>query len=161
MSNELHHIRPLCPAHHLLMIPEPNVVNPANEWDRVMGRTCKCKRPGCNQHYSPGYGYFIVEQNIEHSKVTGVPSLRIHVNATQAICGDHDYAMFIESFHPVTNVQRFNCPEISCRTTCQVVADAPPAYWLGDDYFLARMTARKHSSYLRPGTMSSRQLRGF
>lgn len=119
------------------MPPAPNVVKLGHPWDRIMGLTCECTAPDCYQHYSPGYGYFIVRANVEHFEVIRTPrsSLRILVNATQAICGHHDYAMFIASFHPDTKVQEFNCPEGTCGKSCQVPAYAAPAYWLHDDYF--------------------------
>lgn len=96
---------------------------------------CECLVDGCSQHYSPGYGYFIVARNDDHWVTTGSSSLRIRRNPVQAICGEHRHSMFLESFDPETHLESYRCPQRGCQQTMGIRAGGPPAYWLGEGYF--------------------------
>jgi hypothetical protein len=90
---------------------------------------------GCPRHYSPGFGYFTLEENLEQQDATGVPALRIRRSATQVICGHHMYCMFLERFDPATDVANFRCPEKDCGCRMAIAVDGPPAYWFSEGYF--------------------------
>jgi hypothetical protein len=157
--------RPLCPIHYvnMTMMSDPTDVPllPARA-NLVIDHDCVCPVSDCRQHYSPEFGYFTVTEKVDEvnairfSSLVIYPStsLRIHLNPTQSICGDHEHAMYIAAFHSATKVQKFLCPEMYCTRTWQVLADAAPAYWLGEGYFGRRIENREkryttHGAVLR------------
>ena len=140
MPDPASHFRPLCPKHHILMAVGLESAGPLilpGHWDPLEGHDCECPEIGCPQHYSPGLGYFIVEENKEHSSATGIAALRINRSPTQVICGQHKHAMFLAACRQ-PNLWIFRCPQKDCLRTVKISAGAPPAYWLGDGYFKNR-----------------------
>lgn len=143
----MEHPLPLCAIHYvdMTMMSDPPDVSmlPAKE-NLVIHHDCECPVGGCRQHYSPEFGYFTVTEEVVEVDA-GYPStsLRIHLNRTQAICGDHEHAMYIAAFDSTTKVQKFLCPERCCTRTWQVLADAAPAYWLGEGFFGRRIDNRE------------------
>ncbi len=136
----------------MTIVPDPpDVAMLPAKGGLVIDHDCECPVGGCRQHYSPEFGYFTVTEHVDEvnainfSGLAFYPStsLRIHVNPTQAICGDHEHAMYIASFHSGTKTQMFLCPERYCTRTWQVLADAAPAYWLGEGFFGSRIRNRK------------------
>jgi hypothetical protein len=135
---EREYFRPLCPAHHTVMLTSPDVFDRValpDAWDTPDRHDCECSVDGCPHHYSPGCGYFTLEPNVEHQKATGSAALRMTRSATQVICYQHKYSMFLVAFDRNTGAGNFRCPEKDCRQTMTIQVDGPPAYWLGDGYF--------------------------
>ena len=99
---------------------------------------CACPVHGCPHKYSLSFGYFTIGRNDDYWSVTGSSSLRVTRNGTQAICGHHKTAMFIESFDRDSMTDRFCCPEADCNQRVEVSSGGPPAYWLGSGYFVAQ-----------------------
>lgn len=133
-SPERDYFRPLCPWHYGVMAICATVGHPPL-MDTTTVQHCECRVPGCNQNYSPGLGYFTVAQNDDYWHATGSSSVKMIRSPKQAICGEHKDAMFLESFDPGTNLENFRCPREACHQTIQVLAGAPPTYWLGSGYF--------------------------
>jgi hypothetical protein len=130
--------RPLCPAHYGVMLVNPTVLHwsvPPHELDTTDSHDCECPEDGCPHHYSPGFGYFTLEKNIEHENATGSATLRINKSATQVICARHKHSMFLESFDPKTRAGKFRCPDTTCPQVMTIVTDGPPAYWLSEGNF--------------------------
>lgn len=130
--------QPICPAHYQCMIANSRLMElptVSETWDGSDIYHCHCSVNGCPQEYSPGYGYFTVGRNDDHWNVTGSSSLQIIRRSTQAICGEHQTAMFLASFDPKSQVENFRCPQRSCPHTISIIAGSPPAYWLDEDYF--------------------------
>lgn len=132
--------QPLCPTHYEVMVisplaPEQPTVPGHGEIAEI--HDCECVADGCPQHYSPGYGYFILVRNDDHWVATGTSSLRIKRSPVQVICGEHRHSMFLESFDREAQVESFRCPQKGCQHTMKILAGGPPAYWLGEGYFKA------------------------
>lgn len=116
------------------MVISPNAYQAVpDSSDRIDIHHCECAEDGCPQNYSSGFGYFTIAQNDDHWH-----SLRVIRSPKQVICGEHKDAMFLESFDANTNVENFRCPQESCQQTIEILADGPPAYWLGSGYFRSR-----------------------
>jgi hypothetical protein len=141
MPDPASHFRPLCPVHHILMAvgleSTAPLILPTN-WDPLEGHDCECPEPGCPQHYSPGFGHFVLEENKEHSSATGLSALRINRSPTQAICGRHKHAMFLAACRHAANLWIFRCPQEDCTRSIEIPANAASAYWFGDGYFKNR-----------------------
>ena len=129
-------IHPLCPQHHETMIPPPSSgqVGP-NSAEMIETHGCECPVDGCSQKYSLSLGYFSVGLNDDYWRTTRSPSLKIVRSGTQAICGEHKGAMFIESVDRNKNSLRCRCPEIGCDQMLDIPSIGPPTYWLGHGYF--------------------------
>ena len=129
-------IHPLCPKHHEAMISRPGSgqVGP-NSLEMLETHGCECPVDGCSQMYSLSLGYFTVGLNDDYWSTTNSPSLRVVRSSTQAICGEHKAAMFIESFDRNKNSVRFRCPANGCNQTLDIPSGGSPTYWLGDGYF--------------------------
>ncbi len=70
---EREYFRPLCPAHHTVMLASPDVFDRValpDAWDTPDRHDCESSVDGCPHHYSPGCGYFTLEPNVEHQKAT-------------------------------------------------------------------------------------------
>lgn len=132
-DQELDDMKPLCPTHHKIMVVNP-VLETAWELERSI-HWCKCHVAGCEQNYSPGFGYFTVARRDDYWVATGSSSLKIMRNHTQVICGMHKHAMFLESFEADTKLESFRCPLKSCPHSLKILADGPPAYWLTEGFF--------------------------
>lgn len=137
MANEVpRSVRPLCPLHHeamVLLAEEGRQL--ANTPETIEMHGCCCPVHGCPHNYSLSFGYFTIGRNNDYWSVTGSSSLRVTRNGTQAICGHHKIAMFIESFNPDSMTDCFRCPEADCDQWVEVSNGGPSAYWLGSGYF--------------------------
>ena len=138
MTTPIGHFRPLCPSHRCAMVVTPHMrqISTKNA-DATDTYYCECRIHGCLQNYSAGFGYFIVARNDDYWVGTRSSSLEINRSATQAICGEHKDAMFLESLDESTNAANFRCPREGCAQTIQIPADTSPAYWLGSGFFRA------------------------
>jgi len=134
--NKLDDIRPLCPKHHEAMISPPDTSqSELNRLEIIEKHGCACPVDGCSQMYSLSLGYFETGLNDDYWRTTRSPSLSVVRNGTQAICGEHESAMFIESFDRVNKLERFRCPHNGCKQTMNIPSGGPPTYWLGSGYF--------------------------
>ncbi|HET8923586.1 MAG TPA: hypothetical protein VFN26_11390 [Candidatus Acidoferrum sp.] len=136
-DQELNYLRPLCPTHYKVMLISPSLVKDAalQTSTDVDIHHSECPVDGCPQNYSPGFGYFTIARNEDHWVGTGSSSLRIVRSHTQAICGAHKDAMFIESFDAEAKLDNFRCPRKNCRHALKILAGGPPAYWLTEGFF--------------------------
>ena len=131
---------PLCPKHHVVMVlstrppGEAKVVTPAT----IHTGYCECPVEECTQNYSPELGYFSFEKNRDEWLTANYSSLRIIINPTQVICSDkRKNSMFLEAFDSDANVQHYRCPQLNCSKGITIHANGPPAYWLGDGFFVS------------------------
>src|SRR6266481_803456 len=132
---------PLCPKHHEVMVSHPNgpqTVRDGSDGININGRERECPVNGCQQKYSPDFGYFTLTRTDDHWNVTNSSSLRITRSSTQVICGKHKEAMFIESIDAGTNWANFRCPQNGCKQSMKILTGGPPAFWLGSGYFGTR-----------------------
>src|ERR1700674_5446156 len=131
--------RPLCPTHHEAMVSHPNsprAVRDGSDTININGRECPVD--GCQQKYSPDFGYFTFTRTDDHWNVTNSSSLRITRSSTQVICGNHKDAMFIASIDAGTNLANFRCPQNGCQQSMKILIGGPPTFWLGSGYFGTR-----------------------
>jgi hypothetical protein len=129
-------VRPLCPRHYVVMVYTSADSQEADDSKAVEAQHWACPIDECRQNYSAGLGYFTISKNPDYWPVTRSSSLRISMNATQALCGEeHKSAMFIEKFDAGENLQTFRYPEKDCQQTLKIRADGPPAYRLGEGFF--------------------------
>ena len=136
VSQEGDFLRPLCPEHHEAMVSHLSAqqsVSGGSDTNEI--RDCECPVPGCQQKYSPGFGYFTYSRNDDYWGATNSSSFRITRRSTQVICGEHEASMFIESFDKSTNLENFRCPQKGCQQTMKILTGGAPTYWLGSGYF--------------------------
>ena len=132
------YFRPLCPAHHTVMVIAPDALVPGafgTSRRTIEGHDCECPLDGCPNHYSPGFGYFTIEPNLDHLIATGQTTLKILRSVTQVICGEHEYSMFLQAVDLKAGRQAFRCPDRTCPQVLELSLGSPPAYWLGPGFF--------------------------
>jgi len=130
-------VRPLCPLHHGVMSPLPNLhefVHDGSKEVEIHGHECSVG--GCSVKYSPSFGYFSLIRKDDYWCSSQSSSFQIVKSNTQVICGDHKTAMFIESIDAANaNLRNYRCPQNHCNETMKIQAGQPPAYWLGSRFF--------------------------